>query len=73
MAVVLTQIGNATNTPVNHWVCDDAADLDNIDVAYAPLGSTCYVVNDGDEYVLNSDKEWKKKVITVIVDTGGEG
>lgn len=72
MAVVLARIGNSTNVPLNHWIVDEASDLDAIDTTYAPLGSTCYVVNDGTEYVLNSEKEWKQKIITVVVAEGGE-
>lgn len=71
MAIALTQIGNSTNIPVYHWVCDTTADLANIDTSHAPMGSTCYVIDESKEYVLNSSKEWKER--TIATTTGGEG
>lgn len=33
--------------------------MEAIDVSRSPMGSSCYVINDGDSYILNSKKEWK--------------
>lgn len=65
MAYVLRKIGNADNVAVNYYEVDTEHDMLEIDVANAPMGSRCYIINVGSTYVLNSNKEWK------LVPTGG--
>lgn len=60
MASILSQVGNATNTPLQSFDADDVRDMWAIDVSKVPMGSRCYVINDGEWYVLNSLKQWKK-------------
>ena len=62
---VLRKIGNADNVAVNYYEVDTEHDMLEIDVANAPMGSRCYIINVGSTYVLNSNKEWK------LVPTGG--
>lgn len=60
MAHILSKVGNRSNIPYKVFYCDDEADLNEIDVSSATMGSKCYVINDGVWYILNSKKEWKK-------------
>ena len=59
MAYILRKIGNADNIAVNYYEVDTERDMQEIDVANAPMGSRCYVINIGSTYTLNSSKEWK--------------
>ena len=65
MAYILRKIGNTDNIAVNYYEVDTERDMQEIDVANAPMGSRCYIINVGSTYVLNSNKEWK------LVPTGG--
>lgn len=65
MAYILRKIGNADNVAVNYYEVDTERDMLEIDVANAPMGSRCYIINIGSTYILNSNKEWK------LVPTGG--
>lgn len=58
MAYVLKRIGTVPNIPYRHFECDNIDDLVTIDLYLAPMGSTCYVINTGDMYKLNSANEW---------------
>lgn len=59
MAFLLKRVGKTPNIPFKHFVCDDKSDLSTIELYLVPIGSTCYVVNTGETYVLNSKNEWK--------------
>ena len=59
MAFILRKIGNTDNIAVNYYEVDTERDMQEIDVANAPMGSRCYIINIGSTYVLNSNKEWK--------------
>lgn len=59
MAFILHKIGNADNIAVNYYEADTERDMQEIDVANAPIGSRCYVINTGAWYVLNGKGEWK--------------
>ena len=59
MAYLLKRVGKTPNIPFKHFVCDDKSDLSTIELYLVPIGSTCYVVNTGETYVLNSKNEWK--------------
>lgn len=59
MASILKKIGKQINIPYHTFNCDDKSDMEAIDVSRSPMGSRCYVINDGDSYILNSKKEWK--------------
>ena len=67
MAYILRKIGNTDNIAVNYYEVDTERDMQEIDVANAPMGSHCYIINVGSTYALNSSKEWK------LVPTGGSG
>lgn len=59
MAHILRKIGNASNVSVYRYEADTEADMRAIDVSMAPMGSRCYIIDTGDTYALNSNKEWK--------------
>lgn len=67
MAYILRKIGNADNVAINYYEVDTERDMQEIDVANAPMGSSCYVINIGSTYTLNSSKEWK-----LVPTSGGE-
>ena len=68
MAYILRKIGNADNIAVNYYEVDTEHDMQEIDVANAPMGSRCYIINVGSTYALNSSKEWK-----LVPTSGGSG
>lgn len=57
----MSQRGSQDNVVTYTHICDDTADLDDIEDEYITLGSVALVVNGtgGIEiYMANSDKEW---------------
>lgn len=70
MAYILKKIGNVSNIPAYHFECDNNEDILEIPLVGVPMSSTCYVINEGTTYTLNSDGEW---VITMRGGTGGNG
>lgn len=58
MAYILKKVGEASNIPYHYFECDNESDLSSINVASAPMGSRCYVINSGKYYALNSLKQW---------------
>lgn len=69
MAYILRQKGSNTNILCHYFECDEESDLSTIDTSSAPMGSRCYVINSGNLYVLNSEKDWKKAPVSI----GGGG
>ena len=69
MAYILRQKGSNINILCHYFECDEESDLSTIDTSSAPMGSRCYVINSGNLYVLNSEKDWKKAPVS----TGGGG
>ena len=59
MAYILRKIGNADNVAINYYEVDTEHDMQEIDVANAPMGSRCYVIESGNTYILNGSKEWR--------------
>ena len=72
MSHLLHTIGKATNVPVKHFVCDEDEDLAKINTLDCPMGSTCYVIETGTRYMLNSKGEWKL-FVGASSGSGGEG
>ena len=69
MASILKKIGNSSNVPFQTFEVDNFADMQTLDVSRAIMGSRCYIINTGETYALNSDKQWKK----VPAGSGGGG
>ena len=59
MAHILKKIGDTPNVPFYSFECDNSSDLVNIPLTMVPMGSRCYVINEGKTYALNSHQEWK--------------
>lgn len=85
MAYILKTIGKSSNAPFHTFECDDTSDISKIPVEGIPMGSRCYVINEGKEFALNSKGEWKSvpsssggggndnpEIETIIYDGGSE-
>lgn len=71
MAHILKTIGKVANVPFKHFECDNTSDLSAIDTSNVLMGSTCYVINTGTWYHLNSQGQWK--IYTANSGGGGGG
>lgn len=59
MAYVLKKVGKSANIPFRTFECDNISDMNKIPTAGLLMGSRCYVINEGKEYALNSQGEWR--------------
>lgn len=71
MATVLVKTGQATNVSLPAFIVDTENEMNAIDTTELIMGSSCYVIETGTSYVLNSSKEWKEKKSTSIIYDGG--
>lgn len=67
MASILKNIGRSTNVPYKTFEADTVEDMQAIDVSHVIMGSRCYIIDTGEWYALNSQKQWK------AVPSGGGG
>ena len=72
MAYVLARVGQSLSNSFRHFVCDETADLEKLkeDVKDAPMGSTCYIIDDGAFYGCRSLREvqWNDSLQTIGVE-----
>ena len=59
MASKLIKIGKSYNIPICTYNVDTEEDMNTIDLQGVPMGSKCYIINDGKWYMLNSEGKWK--------------
>ena len=59
MAYILSKIGQSFNVPVHIYEADTEEDMNSINLQSVPMGSKCYIINDGKWYMLNSEGKWK--------------
>ena len=59
MSYILRKVGNATNIAINQYEADTEEDMNSIDIQGVPMGSKCYIINDGKWYMLNGEGKWK--------------
>lgn len=59
MASELIKIGKSDNIPICTYNVDTEEDMNTIDIQGVPMGSKCYIINDGKWYMLNSERKWK--------------
>ena len=59
MASELIKIGKSDNIPICTYNVDTEEDMNTIDLQGVPMGSKCYIINDGKWYILNSEGKWK--------------
>ncbi len=50
-------LGISRDSDVTSLVADTGADLAAVGTAY-PMGSVCRIIATGEDYILNSNKEW---------------
>lgn len=58
MASTMTKRGNLDNMVTYEFVCDTAADLQNIEPEYITMGSVAIVIDGFEAYMANSQKQW---------------
>lgn len=68
MAYTLAKVGPSFCNSFRHFICDSAADLEEMkkQAKDVPMGSTCYIIEDGSFYILNGKREWKKGTAQVV-------
>lgn len=59
MAYVMTKHGQMDNQVANEFMCDTAADLNEIDSSEITFGSVAVVLDTMEVFIANSQKEWK--------------
>ena len=59
MANTLIKVGQSFNVPVHTYEADTEEDMNTIDLQGVPMGSKCYIINNGKWYMLNSERKWK--------------
>lgn len=57
-------IKNKEGTNIKELVCDKKTDMADIDLRVCGMGSTCFVIDEDKNYMLNSDKKWKEVNLT---------
>lgn len=67
MAIVITSNSGKTHYALQQYVCDTNADIIDLPVDNVWVGSTAFVIDSGETYMLNSALNWVK------VDLGGGG
>ena len=51
-------VKNELQTGVKRFVCDEKSELSKINLRTLRMGSTCYVINSQEIYILNGKGEW---------------
>ena len=64
MASKLIKIGKSDNIPICTYNVDTEEDMNTIDLQGVPMGSKCYIINDGKWYMLNSEGKWKAMALS---------
>jgi len=54
-------VSNSSQIGVKHFVCDKKDELSEISLRTTLMGSTCYVIEEGNTYILNGSYKWIKK------------
>lgn len=63
-------VSNSSQIGVKTFVCDKKDELSEISLRTTLMGSTCYVIEDGNTYILNGSYKWVKKKDTGSSDGG---
>lgn len=58
---------------VKHFLADTLTDITGIDISTASVGSTCFVIDSSETYMLNHARQWKKIKRTSTGGDSGEG
>ena len=54
-------IENNSQVGIKSFICDKKEELSEISIRTTLMGSTCYVIEDDDTYILNGSYKWVKK------------
>lgn len=58
----MVQIVNSSRQiGIKHFVCDKKNELSEISLRTTLMGTTCYVIEEGNTYILNGSYQWVKK------------
>ena len=60
MGFYLKQQSSRLDYSYKEYILDKEEDLDKVPVNGCAPGSTCFIIETSDVYMLNSNKEWKK-------------
>ena len=55
----ITQQGDQTTTYLMSYTADYETDITDLPIQDIAVGSTCFVIETSNVYMLGSDKEWK--------------
>ena len=69
MAFTIASNNGKIHYAINHFVCDTANDILDLPVDLIWVGSTAYIIENGDTYMFNGQKKWVK----IARGAGGSG
>lgn len=55
---------------IKHYIVDTTSELSAIDITHATMGTTAYVIDAQEYYIVNGAKEWK---LMLVNNTSGGG
>lgn len=67
--ITIAKNGNTKAYGIKHYIVDTEADIQNIDFSTSGMGTTVFVIDTSNQYMLNGSKELKK--ITSAYNPGG--
>lgn len=73
MAIVIYKNSGKLHYGVKHFVCDNAADVQDLPVTEVWAGSTAEVIATGEQYMFNTNSEWIKVNIGQAGTPGADG
>lgn len=73
MAIVIYKNSGKLHYGVKHFVCDNAADVQDLPVTEVWAGSTAEVIATGEQYMFNTNSEWVKVNIGQAGTPGADG
>lgn len=56
---MITIVKNERQTGVKKYVCDKSDELSKIDLRTTVMGSTCFIIEEDANYILDGNWEWK--------------
>ena len=56
---MITIVKNERQTGVKRYVCDKSDELSKIDLRTTVMGSTCFIIEEDANYILDGNWEWK--------------
>lgn len=69
MAIIIASNSGKKHYALQHYICDTNADIVDLPIDNVWVGSTAFIIESGETYMFNSQKEW----IKIAVEGGGGG